>query len=288
MLTPAAVQGDDFPISDAEFRAFGEFFYAKSGVQFAASKRYFVDRKLAERARARTCATFREYFTLLRADRAQTELQELINLLTVNETYFFRETYQFAALVGSALPQIAKRKRPGDVIRIWSLPCSTGEEPYSIAIAVLDSWPQADQFAVEILASDIDTRVLAEAKAGVYGERSLQNVSAQLRQRYFRRVADGAQIIPELRGSIDFSRVNLTDANDMAQRRNVDVIFCRNVLIYFDDVSRRLAVEAIFASLAPGGFLFLGHSENLNRMPSLFVPRRLNDCIVYQRPLEKR
>ena len=279
----------DFPITSEEYIRFRDFFYAKTGVQFSENKRYFVDKRVAERARANDCDTFRQYFMFLRSAGSAGELQQLINLLTVNETYFFRENYQLESLVRFALPEIAARKRPGDTIRIWSLPCSTGEEPYSIAISVLDSWRQSDQFQIEILGSDVDTRVLADAKAGIYGERSLQNVPPAARARYFtRRPENEYQIISELRESIDFFRLNISSKFEMSRHRNVDVVFCRNLLIYFDDVSRREAVEPIFESLVPGGFIFLGHSESMSRMSSLFSPRRLGDSTVYQRPLEVR
>jgi chemotaxis protein methyltransferase CheR len=277
----------DFVITDAEFVKFRDFFYDKTGVQFAETKRYFVDKRIIERARARHCQTFREYFMLLRYDAAGLEIQQMINLLTVNETYFFRENYQLEALVKFVLPELATRKRRGETIRIWSLPCSTGEEPYSLAIAVLEGWSQSDQFQIEIMASDLDTRVLADAAAGIYGERALHNVSPDLRKRYFRRSdASSHQIIPELRESIDFFQLNISNKPEMARHRDIDIIFCRNLLIYFDDVSRREAVESIFESLPPGGFVFLGHSESMSRMSSLFTPRKLGDCIVYQRPLE--
>jgi chemotaxis protein methyltransferase CheR len=278
----------DFPITDAEFLKFRDFFYEKTGVQFGLTKRYFVDKRIAERARAKGSQTFREYFMLLRLDASGTEVQQLINLLTVNETYFFRENYQLETLARFVLPEIAARKKPGDTIRIWSLPCSTGEEPYSIAITVLDSWADSDRYQIEILGSDLDTRVLSGAAAGVYGERSLQNVGPAIRARYFRPKGNDYQIIPELRESIEFFRLNLSSKSEMARHRNVDVIFCRNLLIYFDDVSRREAVESIYESLPPGGFVFLGHSESMSRMSSLFTPRRLGDCTVYQRPLEAR
>ena len=288
MERAAAGQVADFPITEEEYRKFSDFFYRKIGVQFTESKRYFVDRRIAERAGIRSCQTFREYFILLRFDASEIELQQLVNLLTVNETYFFRENYQLQALTRFVLPEIAAHKRrPGDIIRIWSLPCSTGEEPYSIALAVLEDWAQSDAFQIEIVGSDVDTRVLKDAKAGLYGERSLQNVGPALRTRYFSKLGkDQYQIIPELRESIDFSRVNISDKTEMSRFRNLDVVFCRNLLIYFDDVSRREAVEAIFESLRPGGFLFLGHSENMSRMSSLFRSRRLGDCTMYQRPLE--
>ncbi len=277
----------DFVITTEEFLRFRDFFYQKTGVQFSEAKRYFVDKRIAERARANDSETFRQYFMLLRLEKTGTELQQLINLLTVNETYFFRESYQLDSLVRFVLPQIAARKRPGNAIRIWSLPCSTGEEPYSIAMSMLDAWPRSDEFEIEISGSDVDTRVLGDARAGIYGERSLQHASADIRARYFTRLPGNLyQIIPELRESIEFFQLNISSKAEMSRFRNLDVIFCRNLLIYFDDLSRREAVESIYESLAPGGFVYLGHSESMSRMSSLFTPRRLGDCIVYQRPPE--
>lgn len=276
-----------FVISDEEFRKLRDYFYTKVGIQFAESKRYFVDKRVADRAAIKGCDTFREYFMLLRLDSSGGEIQELINSLTVNETYFFREKYQLNSLARFALPELAARKRVGDTIRIWSLPCSTGEEPYSIAITVLDDWAQSDAYQIEILASDVDTRVLVNARAGVYGPRSLQNVGLGVRNRYFRPLkGDEYQIIPELRESIEFFQLNISQKNEMARYRNFDIVFCRNLLIYFDDISRREAVESIFESLVPGGFVFLGHAESMSRMSSLFIPRRLGDSTVYQRPPE--
>ncbi len=134
--------------------------------------------------------------------------------MTVNETYFFREDYQFDALVSGILPEVVKQKKRGDLLRIWSVPCSTGEEPYSIAIYLLDRWPRADEFDIEILASDIDTRVLASAQAGIFGERSLQKLSKAERARYFTCLRpDQFRMRDEIRASIDFSILNVTDTN---------------------------------------------------------------------------
>jgi chemotaxis protein methyltransferase CheR len=278
----------EFLLSDDDFGRLRDFIYRHIGVQFAEGNRPFVDKRILTRARVTGSRSFHEYFMQLRFDESGAELQALVNLLTVNETYFFRENDQIETLVRVVLPEIAARKAPGDPIRVWSLPCSTGEEPYSIAIAVLEGWRDADRYRIEILASDIDTRVLADAAAGVYGERSLQNVGRALRKRYFRRrIRAGVElheIVPELRGSIDFFQINVSNEHEMARVRDVDVVFCRNLLIYFDDVSRREAVESIFECLTPGGIVFLGHAENMSRMSSLFVPRRYGDLTLSLRP----
>lgn len=285
LIAPSRGRVADFPITDEEFLKFRDFYYRINAVQFAEKNRYFVDRRIAERARSKGCATFREYFIELRLDRTGLELRELINVLAVHDTCFFSENEQLEALNRVVLPEIAKHKRrAGDTITIWSLPCSTGEEPYSIAISVLDGWPQQDKYEIEIQASDIDARVLSQAEAGVYSERSLLKVTPDQRARYFRQVGVDYQIMPALRESIEFSELNISSETEMAGHRNIDVIFCCNFLISLDDVSRREAVEAIFDSLTPGGFVFLGQSESMSRMSSLFMSRRLGNTTVYQRP----
>jgi len=268
-----------------EYARFCEFFYQKTGLSFNEKKAYFVKRRLQERMGARAATSFREYFSMLRFDLNGVELQQLVNLLTVNETYFLREDYQFDALVDGILPEIARDRRPGSTIRIWSMPCSTGEEPYSIAIHILEKWRQSDDYAIEISGSDIDSAVLAQARRGRYSERSLHRVSPQLRRKYFRPLGADFQICDELRESIDFFSINIVDRVAMSGMRAVDVAFCRNLLIYFDDSSRREAVELLYESMAPGGFICLGHSESMSRMSSLFLPRKIAGTIVHQKPL---
>jgi chemotaxis protein methyltransferase CheR len=283
--SPTALSPAPPVISPQEFAKFCEFFYRKTGIVFTESKRYFVERRVLDRMEATQCPSFRDYFATVRFETGGQEMQRLVNAMTVNETYFFREEYQFDALVGGILPEVSANKDPGDTIRIWSLPCSTGEEPYSIAIYILEGWDKADQFSIEILASDIDSRALGEASAGLYGERSLSRVPASLRQKYFCPADDANfEIAEALRESIDFSAVNIVEAAQMRNYSNIDVIFCRNLLIYFDDLARRQAMETLYECLAPGGFICLGHSESMSRMSSLFKPRRISGAIVYQKP----
>ena len=285
----ASVQGpvpeSQLVLSAEEYAKFCAFFYRHTGIQFSDQKRYFVERRVQDRIRATGSDGFRDYFALMRFEASGRELQHLVNALTINETYFFREDYQFTALTTGVLPHLARsRRRP---IRIWSLPCATGEEPYSIAIAILEDWAEADQHDIEIYASDIDSEVLELARAGIYGERALHRLSAPLRARYFTALPERRFRVHEsIRGSIEFGAVNVIDPRSMARYRGMDVVFCRNMLIYFDDLSRRQAVEAIYESLAPGGFVFLGHSESMSRMSSLFQPRKVGDSVVYQKPFD--
>ena len=264
---------------------FREFFYRKTGIQFEDSKRYFVDKRLVERIEATDSGNFHGYFTLLRFQSGGEELQALTNSMTVNETYFFREEYQFKCLVNSILPEIVKKKPVDSTLRIWSIPSSSGEEPYSIALYLTEYWPDIAHWDVELISSDIDTSILKKARAGKYSERSVQHLPAVLLQRHFRRTHDGEyQISDDLRQAVEFSRVNLSEPADTRHYRGFDVIFCRNLLIYFDDLSRQKAAEAFYDALNPGGYICLGHAESMSRITSLFRVRKFPEAIVYQKP----
>lgn len=272
-------------ISDEDFQKFREFFYRKTGIRFEDSKRYFVDKRLIERIEATGNTSFRSYFTMLRFQASGEELQTLTNLMTVNETYFFREEYQFKCLVQSILPEVVRRKRPGELIRIWSIPSSSGEEPYSIALYLTEFWPDIDRWDVELISSDIDTDILKKARAGKFSPRSVQHLPPHLLRQHFTRLPDGDyQIADDFRQAVEFTRVNLSEPADTRPYRGFDVIFCRNLLIYFDDLSRAKAAETFYDALISGGFICLGHSESMSRISSLFKVRKFPEAIVYQKP----
>ncbi len=275
----------EIAISLEDFHKLREFFYRKTGIQFDDSKRYFVDKRLLERIEQTGSENFRNYFTLLRFQASGEELQKLTNLMTVNETYFFREEYQLKCLVNSILPELVNRRKPGSVLRIWSIPSSSGEEPYSIALYLSELWPLIDQWEVELISSDIDTEILRKARVGIYSARSVQHVPAYMLQRYFFLTPTGDyQIKDDFRQVVEFTRVNLVDPRETWNYRGFDVIFCRNLLIYFDDLSRRKAAEVFYDALNPGGFVCLGHSESMSRITSLFKVRKFPEAIVYQKP----
>ena len=273
-------------ITDADFQKFAEFFYRKTGIHFDDGKRYFVDKRLIERIESTGADSFRAWFVALRFEADGQELQHLVNAMTVNETYFFREAYQFECLVNHMLDEVAARKPKGSRIRIWSIPSSTGEEPYSIAIYLLERWAKIEQYDVEILSSDIDTTVLQSAQRGIYSARSVAQLPKPYLKKYFTPYGDNEwRIARDLVDAVEFSRVNLSEPADTRRFRDIDVIFCRNLLIYFDDLSRRVAAEAMFDSLAKGGFICLGHSESMSRMSPLYTVRRFPEAMVYQKPL---
>jgi chemotaxis protein methyltransferase CheR len=284
MAHPQATGPHPVDLTREEVQRFCEFLYRRTGMSFAESKRYYIDRRIAERMAATKSASFQSYFALLRSD-ADHELEHLVNAFTVNETYFYREEHQLRCMTSDLLDRVIRGRPAGEPIRIWSIPCATGEEPYSIAIWLMENWSQVDSHNIEIVGSDIDTRALAAAQEGVYGARALARLSRPLVERYFKPLADGShQIDAGLRNSIHFTRTNLIDPNDIAGHRDFDIVFCRNVLIYFDDASRRVAAESLYDCLRPGGYICLGHSETMSRISPLFSVCRFPDAIVYQRP----
>jgi chemotaxis protein methyltransferase CheR len=273
-------------LTGEEFRRLCEFLYRRTGMVFTEAKRYYVERRVVERMSATGSASFASYFARLRGDM-EGEVEHFVNAFTVNETYFYREDHQLRCLTSDLLADRLRAKRPGQAIRIWSVPCSTGEEPYSIAIWLLENWPMVDQYEIEIVGSDIDTGVLEKARSGVYGKRALMRLSPHLVEKYFAPdTPDSWKILDDLRESVRFSRVNIVEPGETATHGRFDVIFCRNVLIYFDDASRRVAAENLYENLAPGGYICLGHSESMSRISPLFEVRRFADAIVYQRPGE--
>lgn len=276
----------DFPaLTQDEFRRLCEFLYRRTGMIFTEAKRYYVERRVVDRMLSTRSDSFEHYFGRLRADVAG-EIEQFVNAFTINETYFYREEHQLVCLTSDLLAARLKVKPRGETIRIWSVPCSTGEEPYSIAIWLLENWPHVDEYDIEIVGSDIDTDVVALARVGVYGKRALMRLPPRLVDKYFE-AGDGAswRILDELRSSVRFTVANIVERADTRSHGRFDVIFCRNVLMYFDDLARRTASENLFESLLPGGFICLGHTESMSRVSPLFDVARFADAIVYQRPM---
>ena len=274
-------------LTEEEFRRLCEFLYRRTGMVFTEAKRYYVERRVEERMTVTRSSSFGNYFARLRAD-LQGEVEQFVNAFTVNETYFYREEHQLACLTSDLLTERLKVKPSGQSIRIWSVPCSTGEEPYSIAIWLLENWPLVDQHEIEIVGSDIDTNAMMLARAGRYAKRAFMRLPPHLVEKYFAPDDSGEawEIIDDLRQSVHFIAANIVDRAETELHGRFDVIFCRNVLIYFDDTSRRTAAENLFENLYPGGFICLGHTESMSRISPLFDVARFADAIVYQRPLK--
>jgi chemotaxis protein methyltransferase CheR len=265
-----------------ELHGVSALLYRWTGMIFGENKRYFIERRVTERLARTNIADARSYLAFAATNLAEREA--LINAFTINETYFYREEHQLAALSREILPVIVQTRRPGDLVRILSLPCSTGEEAYSIAIWLLENWPLVDAYNIEIVGSDIDTHALALARDGRYGTRALARLPDKVAAAYFEpERGHRRKIIDDLRESVRFSAANVVDRGSMTGLGRFDVILCRNMLIYFDDSSRLLAAENLHESLNPGGFLCLGHSESMARISDRFAMVRLEDAFAYRK-----
>ena len=279
MVEPAAV-------SEEEFGRLCDFLYRRTGMVFTEAKRYYVERRVSDRMAATGAGSFASYFAGLRGDM-DGEVEQFINAFTVNETYFYREDHQLRCLTADLLARRTVTKRRSEAVRIWSAPCSTGEEPYSIAMWLLENWAEVDAWNIEIVGSDIDTRVLEAARQGYYGRRALMRLTPKLIGKYFEPAGeDGWRILSDLRDSVRFTTANVMESAETGLNGRFDVIFCRNMLIYFDDASRRLAAENLYESLLPGGYICLGHTESMSRISPLFEVCRYPNAIVYRRPME--
>jgi chemotaxis protein methyltransferase CheR len=260
-------------ITDAEFERLRGLIRAQAGIHLRDHKRQLLVGRLAQRLRALGLDSFSAYYERVSEDSTGEELRTLINLITTNKTSFFREPHHFEFLRSRLIPEA--RQRGQTELRIWSAGCSTGEEPYTIAMTVAEALGQFHGWKVRILASDIDTEVLARARAGTYPLDALEDVSAERRQAHFLRgygrFEGMAQVRPELQKTVEFRRINLS-VPDWGLVERFDAIFCRNVIIYFDLPTQQRIVERLAERLKPEGYFFSGHSENLSWLRPRLAP----------------
>ena len=255
-------EGREFAMSEADFQAIKALIYKKVGIALTDQKRGLVYARLTRRLRALGLPNFRSYVDILEGPKANDELSHLINALTTNHTKFFRERHHFDFLRSTAAAEWRARVTRGEPkrLRIWSAGCSTGEEPYTIAMTLAHAFQM--EWDWKILATDIDTKVLAHAKRGLYEKDTVRDVPPALKHKYLQLIETGqAEVDAALKSRIRFNRLNLHDLWPM--RGPFDVIFCRNVTIYFDPPTKRNLIQRYVEMIKPGGFLFLGHSETL-------------------------
>lgn len=263
--TPQACLVDgEFALTAADFRALASVLHETSGIALHESKAALVYSRLAKRLRALNLGSFSEYVALVTDADAVEERSRLLMALTTNVTRFFREPHHFDHLVETVLAPRAEAVRKGVPLRLWSAACSTGQEPYSLALSVLSVWPDAADLNVRILATDIDRGVIASAKAAAYPEEAVEQIPAALRNRWLARDGAGARtwrMAPEARALVSFKPLNLI--GDWPMKRPFDAVFCRNVVIYFDEATQTRLWRRFHGQLAPGGRLYVGHSERV-------------------------
>jgi len=272
-------------MSDAEFRMITELLRNHCGLHFGPESRFLLEKRLARRLRELDLTSFSAYHYMVR-NCAGAEFPLLIDELTTNETYFVRERGQLRALFTEIIPELrARRAHDGFKlpISIWSAGCSSGEEPYSLVILALESGlaPGVD---LRVYASDISERMLRKARQGVYREASFRETERPLRERYFVEKDGLRRIADSVKKHVDFIHLNLLDRSKIALLGSMDVILCRNVIIYFDVESKREVIQTFYDKLKPGGHLLLGHSESLINLSNAFELRHLRNDLVYRRP----
>ncbi|HEY5583306.1 MAG TPA: protein-glutamate O-methyltransferase CheR [Ruminiclostridium sp.] len=270
-------------LTDELFDKFIKLIYKKTGLHYEYNKKYFVQKRIEKRAELLKMEALNDYFMMLKFSDNSSEFYRLINDLTVNETYFFRDFPQLRNFAEDVLPLFEKENENRKKIKIWSAACSTGEEPYTLFIILQEMLEKPEEWEIQILASDINTEVLQSARNGLYESRAVKDVPPEYLEKYFTKRLNKYIINPNVRKAVSFKKINLMDQNQMSNISGCDFIFCRNCLIYFDDVSRRSVVSSFYESLNPGGFLFLGHSESVGRISSNYKAQRIGDTIVYSR-----
>ncbi len=273
-------------LTDAEFRLFSTLLRERAGLHFDESTRFLVERRIARRIEEGDFGSFASYLYQLRhGAAAEDEFANLIDRLTTHETYFFRERAQLDALVREILPErLARSAGEQGPVQIWSAGCASGEEPYSIVMLGIEAGllPGRD---FRVFASDISRAVLARARTGLYRETSFRDADASLRMRYFTRKDGISKISDEVRRHVDFMYLNLVDEAKLALVGKMDVILCRNVIIYFDLATKKRVMKSFHAKLRPGGCLLLGRSESLANVTTDFELKHLKRELVYRRPV---
>ena len=273
-------------LSVEQFQSLSQLIYQKLGLHFDDKKIYFLKTRVAKRMTALGLTNPREYmFKLSYADPQGEEMQALANLVTTNETYMFREYDQLQAFANHCLPEVlsAKQDRGERTLRIWSAGCSSGEEPYTLAMILQEVFPQAQSWDCEIIATDIDENMLRKVAEARYGSRSVNEVPEEYRQKYLIQDGDEYVVRPRTASLVQPIHLNLHDRMAMRAMRGFDFVFCRNVLIYFDDASRKAVVDGFYNALNRGGYVFLGHSESVGRVTTAFTLKRFESHLVYMK-----
>jgi len=259
-------------MNEVQFRRLGEFIYQVCGIRLNDSKKVMLESRLSKRLKILGMNTYKDYCEYLFSPKGSNEeLVHMIDMVTTNKTDFFREPAHFDFLRRNALPELIRTHRvgTGSKLKVWSAGCSTGEEPYTLSMVLSDYAEIHRGFEYLILATDISSRVLEVAKAGIYREEQVVPVPPVFRERYLlrgkARQMGKVRIVPELRERIRFRRLNFMEG-DFGMREPLDIVFCRNVIIYFDRPTQERLINRINSHMIPGGYLFMGHSETLNGM----------------------
>jgi chemotaxis protein methyltransferase CheR len=265
------------------FKLLRDMFYQHCGVYFDDQSKYFVEGRLQNSLQRLQLDNFKDYYYFLKYDRrSQDEFNNVIDLLTIHETYFFREEQQLKAFADEILPELLTTRAASKSLRIWSAGCSTGEEPYTLSMMILENGSFKD-WNVEVFASDISHRVLQTARRGIYTGASLRVMNPHYLSKYFHKEEHGYRIDDCVKKNVTFLHLNLLDTDKLVFINSLDIIFCRNVIIYFDQEAKKKIIATFYQKLNLDGYLLLGHSESLINLSTAFSLRHLKHDMVYQK-----
>ncbi len=277
-----------FSLTPDQFAAFRQYIYSKCGIYFQADKKYLLEGRLQQRIVALKLPDAAAYLKFLQTSAmAKAEMDGLFDAITINETYFYRHPAQIDTFRDKLVPEILEtRKKAGrNEIRLWSAACSTGDEPYTLALALREKLGSSlPQWKTYIYACDLSPKVLIPAKAGLYNDYSVRHIPQPLKDRYLRADGPGKWVLdPTIRSMVTFDQANLSATEHLPRTRDMDVIFCRNVLIYFDAPAKTKVIESFYQSLRPGGSLIIGPAESLHGIHKGFKMVLHNGAVVYKK-----
>lgn len=271
-------------LSDEVFRLLRDMIYEISGIYFSDDSKFIMESRLQQSVKRKQFDNFRDYYYFLKYDqKREEELASLIDIVTIHETYFFRESQQLQTFNQEVLPELAKMEAGTKRLRIWSAGCSTGEEPYSLSMLIQEN-PLFHDWSIEIYASDISQNVLQTARRGVYQPGSFRTTDPHYQRKYFIKEAAGFKIDDWVKKNVTFLHLNLNDQEKWILLPTMNAIFCRNVIIYFDLAAKKRVVEGFYGKLKEGGYLFLGHSESLMNLSTHYALKHFKNDLVYQKP----
>ncbi len=273
-----------YVLSSDRFRLLRDLINAECGLYFSEENRFLLESRLGDRLTQLGLSSFDEYYHLLKYyPEASAEMEKIIEVLTTNETYFFREVYQLRSFAADILPELASKLAHKKRLSIWSAGCSSGEESYTVAMLLIESKLFKD-WDIRIIGNDISARVLRKARKGVYGASSFRATSPEMINRYFNETPEGLCICDEVKNYCRFVQANMLHPQELISVGRVDAVFCRNVLIYFDRKSKLDAVSVFYKHLNSGGYLLLGHTESLINLSTAFELAHLSEDLVYRKP----
>jgi len=291
LLSQTITLGNELKISDAEFKQLRDFIYQKSGIHIADNRKYLLENRLANRLKSLNLKNFNEYYAFLQFDpRKGAEMTELFNAVTTNETSFYRNPPQLKVFQDKVLAEIVaeQRAKKTRTLRIWSAGCSTGEEPYTLAIMLHEVLgAEIGQWNIRITANDLSENVLASAREGHYTDYALRTTPKEIVDKYFVTL-NGSNtgkltVRPDVKRLVSFGPINLSDRGQLKRVERSHVVFCRNVIIYFDEEMKKQVIGSFYDNLLPGGYLFIGHSESLHNISRVFKPIHHPGAIIYRK-----